>query len=83
MCVVHGAVLHEGREVQPLEPDLAGAQEAVSWSDQVVFVDPNWWGSMPALLKGFIDRVFLPGYAFKDRANSPLRDREQISHSPG
>lgn len=74
--MIFDPVLRHGyREVQPLEPDLAGAQEAITWSDQVVFVYPNWWGSMPALLKGFIDRVFLPGYAFKYRANSQLWDR--------
>lgn len=74
--MIFDPVLRHGyREVQPLEPDLAGAQEAITWSDQVVFVYPNWWGSMPALLKGFIDRVFLPGYAFKYRAKSQLWDR--------
>ncbi len=66
---------HGYREVQPLEPDLVEAQEAIAWAEQVVFVYPNWWGSMPALLKGFIDRVFLPGYAFKYRPNSQLWDR--------
>lgn len=57
---------------QPLEPDLQKAQELISWADHLVFVYPNWWGGMPALLKGFIDRVFLPGFAFKYRKNSPL-----------
>ena len=45
---------------QPLEPDLQEAQELIAWADHLVFVYPNWWGGMPALLKGFIDRVFLP-----------------------
>lgn len=66
---------HGYRDVQPLEPGLAEAQESIAWADRVVFVYPNWWGSMPALLKGFIDRVFLPGYAFKYRENSQLWDR--------
>jgi putative NADPH-quinone reductase len=60
---------------QSLEPDLLEAQETIRWADVVVFAYPNWWGSVPALLKGFIDRVFLPGFAFKYRENSPFWDR--------
>lgn len=60
---------------QPLEPDLQKAQELIAWADHLVFVYPNWWGGMPALLKGFIDRVFLPGFAFKYRKNSPLPEQ--------
>lgn len=63
------------RGKQPLEPDLQKAQELISWADHLVFVYPNWWGGMPALLKGFIDRVFLPGFAFKYRRNSPLPEQ--------
>lgn len=69
-------VLHQGyKTVQPLEPDLQAAQAAITWANHLVFVYPLWWGAMPALLKGFFDRVFLPGYAFKYRRNSPLWDR--------
>ena len=60
---------------QPLEPDLAAAQADITWADHLVWVYPIWWGAMPALLKGFIDRVFLPGWAFKYRADSPWWDR--------
>ncbi len=63
------------KDKQPLEPDLQKAQELISWADHLVFVYPNWWGGMPALLKGFIDRVFLPGFAFKYRKNSPLPEQ--------
>lgn len=65
--------LHQGyKEDQKLEPDLISAQEAITWAEHLVFVFPNWWTSMPALLKGFIDRVFLPGFAFQYRQKSPL-----------
>lgn len=50
-----------------LEPDMRAAQEAIAWADHLVFVYPNWWGGMPTLMRGFIDRVFLPGFAFKYR----------------
>lgn len=57
---------------QPLEPDLARAQADLGWADHWVFVYPNWWGTYPARLKGFIDRVFLPGFAFQYQKGSPL-----------
>ena len=60
------------REVSPLEPDLVMMQQAIINADHIVFVYPNWWGTYPALLKGFIDRVFLPNFAFKYVENSPL-----------
>lgn len=61
-------VLHEGyRQVQPLEADLLSAQQAIAWAEHLVFAYPIWWGGAPALLKGFIDRIFLPGYAFQYR----------------
>jgi NAD(P)H dehydrogenase (quinone) len=63
------------REIQPLEPDLAKAQECIIWADHIVFVYPTWWVGLPALLKGFVDRVFLPGFAFKYRKNSPFWDK--------
>lgn len=54
-----------GREDDPEEPDLARARDMLSRADHLVLVYPNWWGAMPALLKGFIDRIFKPGYAFR------------------
>lgn len=60
---------------QALEPDLLEAQEAIRWADVLVFAYPTWWGVTPALLKGFIDRVFLPGFAFKYRENSRFWDK--------
>lgn len=69
-------ILHRGyREIQPLEPDLQAAQQALLWAERLVFVYPIWWGGMPALMKGFFDRVFLPGFAFKYRAGSSWWDR--------
>lgn len=63
-------------KIQELEPDLVKAQEHIQWSNHMVFVYPNWWGTMPALMKGFFDRVFLPGFAFKYRDNnSQLPDK--------
>ena len=60
---------------QELEPDLIRSQELIRWADHLVFVYPTWWGSVPALLKGFIDRVFLPDFAFRYRKDSVWWDR--------
>jgi len=69
-------VLHNGyASIQALEPDLVAGQTAITWAQHVVFVYPIWWGAMPALLKGFIDRLFLPGFAFKYREGSRFWDR--------
>lgn len=58
-----------------LEPDLLKAQDSIQWADHIVWIYPVWWGSYPAILKGFIDRVFLPGFAFKKRENSVWWDK--------
>ncbi len=58
-----------------LEPDLIKAQQLITWAEHLVFVYPIWWGAMPALLKGFIDRTFLPSFAFKYRSKSALWDK--------
>lgn len=69
-------ILRNGyRQKQPLEPDLLQAQEALLWADHYVFVYPIWWGSMPALLKGFFVRIFLPGFAFAYRPKSVFGDK--------
>ena len=54
-------ILREAYErVQPLEPDLASAREALLAADHFVIIFPLWLGTMPALLKGFLERVLQP-----------------------
>ncbi|MET3211358.1 UNVERIFIED_CONTAM: NAD(P)H dehydrogenase (quinone) [Paenibacillus sp. PvR008] len=63
------------RNKLPLEPDLIKAQESIKWAEHLVFVFPIWWGSLPALMKGFIDRTIMPGFAFKYQKGKPLPDK--------
>lgn len=58
-----------------LEPDLIEAWEKIKWAEHLVWVHPVWWGGLPAISKGFIDRLFLPGFAFQYRENSVWWDK--------
>lgn len=53
-----------------LEPDLLSALELLKWADHMVWVHPVWWSGLPAITKGFIDRLFLPGLTYNNIPNS-------------
>ncbi|MDF3076393.1 MAG: ycaK [Sphingobacteriaceae bacterium] len=59
-------VTHSSPKQQVEEPVIQNARELILWANHIVFVYPTWWGTMPALLKGFIDRVFTEGFAFEE-----------------
>ncbi|WP_295652590.1 NAD(P)H-dependent oxidoreductase [uncultured Mucilaginibacter sp.] len=63
------------RQRTVLEPDLLECWEKIKWADHLVWVHPVWWGGLPAITKGFIDRLFLPGFAFQYRENSVWWDK--------
>lgn len=48
-----------------LEEDLNSAIEKIEWCNHMVWVYPLWWSGYPAVMKGFIDRTFLPGVAYQ------------------
>jgi len=55
------AILRGGyHRLQPLEPDLEAARRALWQCDHVVIVFPLWLGDMPAILKGFFERIMQP-----------------------
>lgn len=66
-------VLREGyRQVQPLEPDLATAYAALSACDHLVLIFPLWCGDMPAILKGFIERILQPDLVKRENTESAM-----------
>lgn len=68
-------VLRSARvEPMRLEPDLRRVQAAIAAAAHVTVAFPVWWGSTPALLKGLLDRVLQPGWAYASGAG-PLPDK--------
>lgn len=58
-------LMHGYRVRQELEHDLLRAQDEIVKADHIVLLYPTWWGSLPAILKGFFDRTFHSGWAYK------------------
>ena len=52
----------QGKSIDPL---VLKYQEILKNTDELIFVFPIWWMSMPAILKGFFDKVMLRGFAYK------------------
>lgn len=48
-----------------IPPDVQAEQDDISWADHLVFIAPIWWINFPAILKGYFDRVFSVGFAYK------------------
>ncbi|GAB4585405.1 NAD(P)H-dependent oxidoreductase [Nocardia sp. IFM 10818] len=58
--------LDSGRafETGNLTPDVRAEQEKLLWADTIIFQFPLWWYTMPAILKGWVDRVFTYRFAY-------------------
>ncbi len=48
-----------------IEPVVKVHCDELSSADGIVIVHPNWWGQPPAILKGWVDKVFRPGIAYR------------------
>lgn len=59
----------------PLEPDLQALQQRLRDAEHLVMAYPVWWGSVPARLKGLLDRVLTPGFAFRYERGQALPQR--------
>lgn len=45
--------------------DVKQEQDFISWADCITFIHPIWWTGLPAIMKGYIDRVFTYGFAYR------------------
>ena len=48
-----------------VDPAVGVYAEHVAWAEAMVFVYPTWWSGMPAVMKGWLERVLVPGVAFR------------------
>lgn len=60
--------------------DIKAEQDLITWADTISFVYPTWWTGLPAILKGYIDRVFSYGFAYevKDGAVAGLLKGKRV-----
>ncbi|WPB59413.1 NAD(P)H-dependent oxidoreductase [Xylophilus sp. GOD-11R] len=54
-------------------PDISAEQDKLRWADAVILQFPLWWYSMPAILKGWVDRVYAFGFAYGVGEHSDAR----------
>jgi NAD(P)H dehydrogenase (quinone) len=60
-------------------PDIVIEQDYITWADGLTIIYPLWWNGFPAILKGYVDRVFTNGFAFKINGKGPeglLKDKK-------
>ncbi len=71
--------------IRETQPDVKKLQDKISVADNLIFIYPVWWYNMPARLKGFMDRVFCAGFAYRFKKTSKFEEfgANIISYIPG
>ncbi|MEJ6784494.1 NAD(P)H-dependent oxidoreductase [Aminobacter sp. Piv2-1] len=49
----------------PIDPTLQAHIDHIKWAEEIVFIYPTWWYGLPAMLKGWLDRVWATDVAFE------------------
>jgi NAD(P)H dehydrogenase (quinone) len=65
----HFCLMREQEHAQlhgAIEADIAREQGRIEWAEAIIFQFPLWWWSLPAILKGWVDRVLANGFAYGD-----------------
>ncbi|WP_288376154.1 NAD(P)H-dependent oxidoreductase [uncultured Chryseobacterium sp.] len=55
----------QGQRMGKVSADVKTEQEYIAWAEQITFIYPIWWTGLPAVMKGYIDRVFSYGFAYR------------------
>lgn len=55
----------QGQRMGKVSDDVKTEQDHISWAEQITFIYPIWWTGLPAMMKGYIDRVFSYGFAYR------------------
>ena len=68
-------VLRTKAEFEQAAPvaDIRDAQDTILWADHLLILYPLWLGTMPALLKAFLEQVLRPGFAFDESKRLPRK----------
>ncbi len=72
---------HAARLSMAFSPDITGEMQKVTNADVIIFISPLWWSSVPAMLKGWFDRVLAMGFAWdsgKFYENGLLRGKQAM-----
>lgn len=72
--VMHSADLAAWRHGQAVDPQVADYQDRLRAADQLILAFPIWWELMPAMTKGFLDKVLLKGVAYEQpKPGGPMK----------
>ena len=64
-----------------VDPIVLRYKKKLEWAERIVMIFPVWWMSVPAMTKGFIDKVIFPGIAYKmegSELKTTLKDLKQV-----
>jgi len=60
---------HKRRRDMHIDPQLEKYRNQLLWAEKIVFIYPIWWGRPPAMLLGYIDRLFASNFAYRDNGS--------------
>ena len=56
---------NDGTEIEGIDPLVRTYVDKMRWAERIVMIFPIWWMTMPAMMKGFVDKVIFPGLVYK------------------